>query len=58
VRIRLEVVVVTEPSVSTTTIKIKVPKQMPNVEDISKLLASISEAAEPGLSKLKFKGLM
>jgi len=46
VRLRLEVVV-TEPSVSTTTIKIKLPKETPNVEDASKLLADISSSKFP-----------
>jgi len=46
VRLGLEVVV-TEPSVSTTTIKIKLPKETPNVEDTSKLLAGISSSKFP-----------
>jgi hypothetical protein len=57
VRLGLEVVV-TEPSVLTTTIKIRSRKEMSSVEDALKLLAGALEAAaELGLNEVEVQRL-
>jgi hypothetical protein len=52
-RLGLEVVV-TEPSVLTTTIKIKLPKELPSVEDALKMLAgALERSCQHGLDKVE-----
>jgi hypothetical protein len=58
VRLGLEVVV-TDPRASTTTSEVKLPKEMPSVEDALKMLAgALGMSCQHGLDKVEVEGFM